>query len=63
MNKMYDYEKEKETWFKNYLKYDNNQEHAELAFISNGYNIENLKVAEQLHEDNEEFLRVYGKLS
>ena len=51
----YDYEKEKERWFKNYLNYDENLIHAELAFISNGFNIKNQHTAMLLHKSNVEF--------
>lgn len=52
----YDYEKEKEQWFKNYINYyDENMKHAELAFISNGYNIKNQHTSMLLHKDNVEF--------
>lgn len=51
----YDYHTEKDKWFSNYLKYDDNLNHAETSFISNGFNIKNVETTERLHEANVEF--------
>lgn len=58
---MYDYEEEKKKWFDNYLNYnDDNIYHAENAFISNGYNIDNPDTAARIHADNEEFAKMFA---
>lgn len=53
---MFNYEHEKQRWFANYLEFnDANINHAEFAFISNGYHINNQNTAEKLHMENVKF--------